>query len=393
MNALSATIRSQPLPFALGALGTFVAVALLFVSTGTNDVHAWERYAAAVGQDGLAALYEQDRRFNHPPLMGWLSWSCLAFANATGLSFPAVFRAVPVAANVGTGLVLFALWRAREGERRGAWVFAAWSLSLPPLLVGAYHGNTDCLCIFLCLLAAWLLEARRRPAAAGLALAAAINVKIIPVLFALPLWAACRSLGEARRFAAGLAAAVVPFALVLPNAGDALVRNVFRYASSLELWGVQVWIRMFQTFPGLGAEGHTALVHGYVAAGRFVLGAALVALAVWTWRVGAAPTRALAAATALFLLLAPGFGVQYTVYAAPLAFAFSLRWGIGYGAVAGLYLLLVYGDWLVSTVPLESTYRTMHVGLAFAGFAVWMTLAAFLADCLRRPAPTPRETS
>ena len=38
---------------------------------------------------------------------------------------------------------------------------------------------------------------------------------------------------------------------------------------------------------------------------------------------------------ALFLVLTPGFGVQYLIYVCPLLFAVSLGWAIGYATLAG----------------------------------------------------------
>ena len=120
MKTLIADIKKQPIPFAIGALGLIASFVLLLCSTGTNDIRTWENFAKEIQATGLFALYAKSAKFNHPPLMGWLSWLSLEVSSLTGISFPIVFKLFPVLANIGASVTLWAIWRERVDSRKGA---------------------------------------------------------------------------------------------------------------------------------------------------------------------------------------------------------------------------------------------------------------------------------
>jgi Glycosyltransferase family 87 len=396
MTNLIADARRHPVLFSIGALGVLASLVLLLCSTGTNDIRTWESFASDIQEIGLSALYAKTPQFNHPPLMGILAWLSLEFSSLTGLSFAIVFKLFPFLANVGSALVLWALWKHREGSGRGAQAFALFSWALCPMFVASYHGNTDSACAFFCLLGVFFLEVRKQPFLGGIAIAVAINVKIIPLLIVVPALAGCRSLRDARAFALGSATAAIPFLFALMGAGSALVSNVFGYGSSPEFWGVQVLLISFRTIPGLSVEELGALSKWYYTHGKYVLVAAVLLLsAVGFWR-KLSHARLIAAALALFLVLTPGFGVQYTAYPAPLLFAVSLAWGTNFALLAGIFIGLVYASWSLDIFPLESNYTGYDSSLAFFGFGTWLAVLAFIPTCFRRdtvpPSVTEQET-
>jgi len=382
-NTLSADLEKHPVVFAVSALGILVSFVLLLCSTGTNDIRSWESFAKQIRDGGIFALYAKDRLFNHPPLMGWWAWLCLEFSSLLGVRFAIVFKLWPVLANVGAGWLLWSMWRKRGGTAKGARAFALFSWALCPILVAAYHGNTDCTCVAACLLAVYCFEVRKNPLFAGLAIALAINVKLIAVLVALPLLAACRSRAELLRYVLGSAAGAVPFLIGLAGAGGAFVRNVFGYTSSYEIWGVHVLFYSTQKLPGVTPEGLNSVVRWYFANGKYFVLFAILALTVVGYLRQLDPARLAAAAMVLFLVLTPGFGVQYTVYPAPMLFAVSLMLGMRFSVVAGIFCALVYASWSLPVYPLESVYHGYSVGVSFIGFAAWLTALFSLPECLR----------
>ncbi|HLU37739.1 MAG TPA: glycosyltransferase 87 family protein, partial [Planctomycetota bacterium] len=155
-----------------------VRLFLWWFTVGTNDVATWASHGQNVGARGLAETYRTERLYNHPPLIGlFAAWAVEA---SGGLTLPFA-RLIKLPSMLGEAVALAALWR-----WGGVRLAAIYALLPAPILVAAYHGNTDCLYAAFALLAALAWE-RRRFALAGLALAAALNVKLIPLVL-LPLY-------------------------------------------------------------------------------------------------------------------------------------------------------------------------------------------------------------
>jgi hypothetical protein len=86
-----------------------------------------------------------------------------------------------------------------------------------------------------------------------------------------------------------------------------------------------------------------------------------------------------AVGTALFLLLAPGFGVQYVVFAAPLICLVDPEAGAWWGWASGGFLAAVYSIFMISWQPLESRLSMAFPALIKAPAVVaWAVLALFV---------------
>ena len=186
---------------------------------------------------------------------------------------------------------------------------AAYALSLVSLLVSSYHGNTDSLCAMLCLLTAYLID-RQRPLAAGLAFAAALNVKLLPLVLVPAFALAFRSWRPTLRFGLGLAVAGVPFVPFVACCGSQVYRNVLAYNSYVDRWGIMAVLALSATNRAFADLARTISTL-YVPHGRYViLGCILGASG---WNVYTARWNAYQVGTigcALFLVLTPGFGVH-----------------------------------------------------------------------------------
>jgi hypothetical protein len=386
--------KNHWLPLSVGALGIAASFVLLVCSTGSNDIRTWQSFAIAIQASGLLQLYETDGLFNHPPLMGILAWISLEISSALGAPFAAVFKLFPVLANVAAAALLGVMWKERVDLRVGAWAFALFSWALCSILIAAFHGNTDCTCAFLCLLALRYLE-RGKPASAGVAMALAINVKIIPLLLVCPMWASFRSWRDVRSFFFWGLTGAVPFLVAWAGAGSAFVRNVFGYESNLEPWGVQILIVQLTVLPDMTEQVYHQLVAGYDEFGETAIAVSVLLLSAYGYWRQLDAARLMACAFALFLLLTPGFGVQYLAYLAPLMFAVALGWGFVYAMISGAFIGFVYAHFQIVAYPLESSHTAViPTQSAFLGFAAWWTILAFVGVCLWDGfAPKPRATS
>jgi hypothetical protein len=136
---------------------------------------------------------------------------------------------------------------------------------------------------------------------------------------------------------------------------------------------------------GPGSEAYVGLGPSLIIVG--VLAAA--GYARWVQRFSTYDRAALG--LTIFLILTPGFGVQYTAILGPVLLAASQRWGAAWAVVAGLFLLVVYATFLTGEFPLYSYFDSpFRPPAAVVGFAAWAVLAAFAWATVRRsrrPAP------
>jgi hypothetical protein len=362
-------------------------------SIGTNDILTWRKFAGAAHEQGLVAAYRSVPELNHPPLPILWAAASLRIADATGVRFPFVFRLPSVLADVVSCVLLAHVWRRRvaRGEApRAAPVRAVTAMALSPvaILIGAYHGNTDNVYAALSLLAAFALADLRRPFVAGLSLAGAMNVKLIPIVLVLPLAACCPSIGGVIVFGAGLAVGAIPLLVMMALAGGAFVRNVLSYTAQRDRWGLTYALSLLQeNATPAGRRIGDAIARGYYHVwGRWmVLGATAVLAAVQHFRRkdsrGAGDAYELAAvAAAVMLLVIPGFGIQYLAFAAPLLLACSVGWGTAYNVLAGSFLLVAYAMFGFSGWPVFTWFNALiPTPAALIGAATWVLLLCFAA--------------
>jgi len=369
--------------------GMVLRLVLALVSRGTNDIVSWEDFANHIAEHGLLWMYANVPLWNHPPLMGYMVEGLRALAPALGWAFPPTFKLVPIAADGLSALLIFRVWLAHTGDYRAARRALLWfTLSLNAVLVSGYHGNTDPLVGALVLAACMAVE-RRHSFAGGALLAAAVNVKLIPLLLA-PLLVARLSASEISRFAAGLALGVLPFLPVLWLAGDGFVRNAVAYRSNFDNWGVPLFIRATEYVGGASVVGPWA--EAYVRVGPILVIAGVLAVAGYARLAQRFSTYEHAAlGLAIFLILAPGFGVQYTAILGPVLLAVSQRWGGAWAVTSGLFLLVVYVTFSTGEFPLYSYFDSpLRPHAAAVGFFAWTLLVAFTWTTVQqrgRPAP------
>jgi hypothetical protein len=379
------TPRIRTLWYLVGCAGLLARVGLWWVSEGTNDIRTFARFAQFIDAHGLGGTYLRDPWFNHPPLMGLWAQAALHLAPHIGLTFARCFKLLGMMGDLGSALLLIAIWRRRALPDHAARAFAAYACSLVAILISGYHGNTDCLYWFLILAAVYLQQDRKAPLWAGLVLGAALNVKLIPVLVVLPLAAGLRSLRALFRYGVGLGLALVPFAWFVISLGPrqqaAFILNVFGYTSYQEYWGLELFVRAitaaFATSAPAIAWAAADFEWLYAAQGARVLLLVTAALALWQAlaRHPGLDAYAMAALSfCLFLVLASGFGVQYLGVVVPLLMARHIEEGFSVATMAGVFIGLIYASFVQTWTPIFSQHTYFSAAFAAPSLITWWLL-------------------
>src|SRR5581483_694239 len=329
-------------------------VGLAYISWGSSDTSLFRKYSREISEHGLLWEYHFDKGFNHPPLPGYyieLIYRLTEHTTSDDRSlrqmgfrtFPFVFKMPDVAADAIICWLLYKILLPRRGARFAAIAAVCYAWSPVSILITGHECNTDPIYILLMLLSLWLIEDRAMDFTAGLVMAAAINVKLIPLLVIIPLVGTYHDWKRLVRFLVGLSVAVapfIPFVLIEPYR---FYRHVIAYGSAMDYWGINEFLletgsqERFRRIAYICASG-------YYVKGRWVVLAAVVLMTLRARRSGRYNAYTLAAgAGALFMILTPGFGLQYLILLVPLMLATGrLSAANFYSAFAGLFLLFAY---------------------------------------------------
>jgi len=377
-------VSQRRLLLALIVLSFVARFAISACSIGTSDIPSFNRFAWSIDRDGLLATYRNDVEFNHPPIPPYWAWLAMRITrpllhnpnpNLVWLAFAFVFRLPVILADAGSAWLLWKIWKKRASEIGALKTVALYAWCPAAILVSAYHGNTDPIYAFFCLLSVYFIEDRDAPFLGGLALAAAINIKLVPVLLILPLALSLRRWSDLFKFIGGLVPGVLPFVPPLLFATSSFAHNALAYKSRMELWGIGYFL-----LAGAPEGATPQAVIAYRDGGRYLLLALVVgwSLIARIWRRW--NRYEIATVTfALFLVFAPGFGVQYLVILLPLMFAARPRIAAIYGLFAGLFLLATYFVFWDGEFPLSSlvNLKTFPTPLGGAGLPAWGMLICY----------------
>ena len=373
---------------AVGAVGLALRFVLAVVFFGTNDMEAWTTFGEGVATQSLCFVYGHVAgmfgQFNHPPLMAELAGGLWWLAATLGVPYALAFKLVPVACDCATALLIFRIVLRQRGERAAAIAFVVYAFSLVSMLIAGVHGNSDATCLFLCLLAYERFE-RRAFFAAGVALAIALNVKLIPVIVLIALVLQVRSAPALLRLALGLSLGLLPLLLVR-DCGSVFLEKVVAYVPHRDSWGVLHFLSF------LRSDAAKSAAVAFADLGRFVplVGAVLCGLIVRQRRL--TPFHAAAATFAVFLVGAVGFGVQYLVYLAPFACLVSCPWGFAYTTLAGVFVACVYAPFTSAHAPyVIHMFGRIGPRAAMIGVAVWTLALLVLVRVLVAPSVTTRQ--
>jgi hypothetical protein len=280
---------------------------------------------------------------------------------------------------LGEALALWALWRFA-----GPPAFAAYAWLPAAILVSGFHCNIDCLYAALLLVSAIAFD-RGRYFLSGLLMAASCNVKVLPAVLAPLLLIGAPNRNAFLRIAVALVIGALPFVPFAIVGGPAMFRNVIGYNSNPDNWGVLLLLKRLALIPSLQRLAIPVL-NGFRADGRYlvvagVLGLGFVSRSRWCLPM----TEQMAIGGALFLVLAPGFSVQYVVLIAPLLCLVDLKTGIMFGWISGAFIGSVYWAFMVQWWPARSHHTTSFPYPTWVvGLAAWGILVLFLWRHLSR---------
>jgi len=336
---------------ALGSIliaGLALRAAVIAFTAGTSDLWLWDTFAKALDQYGLAA-YAHVERLNHPPLGAFLVWALYKLG-----PLAITLRAFQAAADVVAAISIYKIAQRLNVAPR----FAAGLYFLSPvaILTSSFFCNTDSTLVAL-IATAVLFLITRRYAFAGLILACACGVKIVPVL-AFPLFFLAAREGRLRFTAAFAVTSSIIFLPVLAFAPVSFIHNVLGYRGSGEMWG----LALPATVGGAAATllGFTrlrALLYHlgdvYIAITRYCV-LAIVAFVTWIGR-NVDEVRFLAALTLLLLgaiTVAPRATLGYFLWFLPfLPFTFKRSLTLTIHTVASLQLIVDYRLFSLGTWP------------------------------------------
>jgi hypothetical protein len=355
------------------AVGVLARLCLWWRFIGSADAHVWSQHAAYILLHGLASAYQAPagyNMYNHPPVMGWLSalWSSLSGGDL--LKFT---RWLKVPGLIGELVAIALLWR--FGSPVAAAIYA---LSPVAILISGFHGNTDAFCAVF-VLAGTIAADRQHWFTAGAFFAAAINVKLVPLLF-VPILLLAAPRRALPKLAAGLALVVIPFIPpALGGAAAGMRSHLLGYIPVSDLWGVMAFLIPANGKPRLAAL-HSA-GSWYAANGRFVVLAAIVIFAAWA-RLQNAPrvSQRVAVGSALWLILTPGSGIHYLIYPVALLCLVNRSYAVFWSATAGAVLMVSYWGGLENTAhPLTSWANFTNSGPGVPlGIVAWVVLVLFV---------------
>jgi hypothetical protein len=352
--------------------GIGVRVLLWWLSIGSDDSVIWSSHARHVLADGLAHTYRTYRafpQFNHPPLMGLYAAEAWRWSNGSLWEFA---RWLKLPGLAGEALVMWALWRFVDLR-----AFAVYAWLPAPILVSSFHGSTDCLCAALVLLAAIAFD-KDRHFLSGLLWSASLNVKLLPLVLIPLVFLGVPNRRAFLRLASGFALGMAPFLPPALTAGKAMFQNMISYNSLLDNWGLMALLIRGARSPA-SRWICRPLLEWWMACGRYVILLAVLGVALLSrYRRKMLMTEQAALGAALFLVLAPGFGVQYVVFAAPLLCFVDFPEGVRWGVTSGIFIGAVYWMFRVSWLPLQSIFHgPFEFPATVPGMVAWAVLVHF----------------
>jgi hypothetical protein len=366
----------------VGLIGTAIKLRLALTTFGCSDVDYWMSFKDYVVENGTVSIYAHFWYYNHPPMMSGLLLLLAPLVPYAPNGFPFLIRLPAILSDGVSGCLLYSLISRAWGPDRGFWATLLFWASPVAIMISGYHGNTDPIFMMLVLLAARQLVWGKPAWQVGALLGLACNVKLVPVVtvplffFWLPTWQ------KRAQLAAGmLAVLALGYGYHGAHCFAAMKANIFDYNSDPTFWGV----------PGfhisLGLEDKGRSLAGHLRKPLLIL-LAIIGLA-FGRRANRAPVAqrpsvllvGLAWIFLVFLVLAPGFGVQYLAWLNVVFPFLSLLGMLIYNLLAGTLLFRVYDYWHRggSWEPDDLDKAAYPVGNElFLAHVVWLFLALWV---------------
>jgi len=350
-------------------LATSIKLLLAWFTVGSNDVVAWLSFAKTA-QDCGSCVYGSSGPygdpFNHPPFVIHF----LKLLPVSGDLFPFWLRLPSIAADAGTVFLVH-----RLAPTLSQYALMLLALNPVSILISGFHGNTDPVMIAF-LLAAIFFATKNQALFAGLAFGMAINVKVIPLLFAPCLLVYIMPNKSRAKFCVG--AIVVVLLLSLPYALDTreVVKSVFGYRGLFTNWSFAHYADLAGLQPS----------HLLAKPSRWAIVAVSVALPFCTRRRGLSLFAACSAVTAGFYFLTPSLALQYLAWGVPFVIILGLWYAVPYYVLGGTLIGVQYHRWSGGRWIFADSHSVSPVTAEteFLSFALWVTCGAMLFSIVRQ---------
>jgi hypothetical protein len=322
---------------------------LAITTLGSPDVLGYQDYLVKIRSfRGVGPYYAggaYDNPFNVPPLnipvircMGWL-------ADLTGLPFRFWLRLPCIFADIGSLLLVWALLKNQARETKSI-VLLMLAVCPASIMISGFHGNSDPVMIFFVLLSIYLLDKYKAPWLSGLAFGLALSIKVVPLIFVPAFFFYLTNLRARVTFVVTVAGVFVigamPYIWLDPRI---IAVKVFGYSSYYGVWG---WTRLLSSVLGQASTSHPAGVHATInVAGKLLLLLSISALSLWMNKKKEKPSLFIqcGAVTFLFMVLTPGFGIQYLSWCIPFVVALGVWPTVIYYLASAVFLFIDYHCW------------------------------------------------
>jgi hypothetical protein len=170
-----------------------------------------------------------------------------------------------------------------------------------------------------------------------------------------------------------------------------MYRNMLAYNSNADNWGLLAILNPAVQMYNLSALAFR-VKETFLTSGRYLILASVVAVALLSrFRTRLPMTEQVALGASLFLVLAPGFGVQYVAFPAPILCFASLSAGLWWGWTSGIFIGAVYWIFMSQWQPMLSNFTSPFPGPSpVLGILAWAVLAHFVWTRLRAVWVLPR---
>ncbi len=350
-------------------LATSIKLLLAWFTVGSNDVITWLSFAKTAQTCGgcvYGTTGPYGDPFNHPPFIIHV----LKLLPVSGDLFAFWLRVPSIAADVAT---IFLVHRLAPDLSKYALVLLA--LNPVSILISGFHGNTDPVMISF-LVAAVFFATKNRALLAGLAFGMAINVKIVPLLFAPCFLVYIMPNKRRAEFCAGAIVAVLllslPYVLDTREVGN----GVLGYRGLFTNWSFAHYADLAGLQPS----------HLLAKPSQWAIVVVSVVLPFCARRRGLSLFAACSAVTIGFYFLTPSLALQYLAWGVPFVVLLGLGYAALYYILGGSLIALQYHRWSGGRWIFADSHSVVPVTAEteFLSFALWVTCGVMLFSIVRQ---------
>src|SRR5258708_5629479 len=299
----------------VATLATLIKLWLAWKTQGTLDIPAYQDHLNKLREYGAAA-YNLPGIFwnplNVPPFAINLVRGAEFLATRTGVPFRFWFRLPAIFADAGSIWIVWQIAMRSPQLKIDFRLLLLMAICPASIMISGIHGNLDPLMIFGGLLSLFLLTQKGSTWLAGLVFGMALNIKVVPLIFAPTIFFYLPDLRPRLRFfctALGLfLIGSLPHLLQNPFG---IIGAVFGHAGMYSHWGWTLLLVMAQPQTPFSRESgfHPPGVHAVAAAlGKYLLIASIISLSFWLNKKKSPPHLFVQSGVIafLFMFLTPG---------------------------------------------------------------------------------------